>query len=658
LKTCDRTKSGPSSEMLKVHKSCIMECGSRAEEDLKREIARITISDGKEGYDVPPGIVYTRVVNTESIGSDEILVKTVETLQTPQTISSKPVTIADIFTPRYEGTDKTLCEAVGEMMNKTLSATSYVVNGKPNPRFVEAECINIHAKIRLGQALSRKADDIVNLMNNAEYTRYCTSQRSSKEQCESVKPWMKTSADQKPEDIQPLCKFEAGRFFSNTCTADTDKVEEIKKTIRDKVNSCIAESGCITDTHGEKRTQKKFMRLDTAENFKHADLSSRTPTQICCRRSFKAVAVGGLTMERLYKITGNMSFSDQLELINRSSMTDDEKRVFLASVQDSHNMGEKLVKYLNIDSNASKFMDSFASIVREALHTEMKKFATVEGSDTQNPETVEESESVKAKISEITGEDESKSSILMSILKGVTKGVTKAIVAIAKILYKTIKYFLRKGFDLLVWLFHHPTTAMWLAHAALYFKKKCCEMIDIGIFGKTKEFAEDNILATGAIIKKYFLQKAFEFVDSAGFTSYISYMSTIIETGILAVINCIPAVGPFIALNIKMSGGLSVVLTVLATTFREAMTYAFHAMLLREAGNDLLAIITGTCIAPPRPTTQVTIKGVLDEAKIATDYVSESASKILDVTAGVAGDATDKMRIFASSILQSMKWLT
>lgn len=681
-----RSRPVQSSDIIS-NKRLLTVCGAQAESDLRFEIARLTIPvDNDETYDVPAGIVYTRVSNEKQIQPNEMIVKTVQTSRAPNTIISKPVTIADIFTPHYTGSEKSLCEAIGEMTNSVLSATSYVVNDAPNPRFIEAECIDIHAKINMGKIIDREADEITriqlqsdgksfsrtgevyNLMVDKHYEDYCASQRGSQKSCEAVKSWMKISPDQKPEDIQPLCSFTAGRIFQNTCVPDADKMAAIKTRIRNNINKCIAEYGCITDTHGKSSTQKKFMRLDTADNFKHSD---KAPTQICCRRSFRAVVIGKLTMDRLYKITGNMSFSEQLELINKSRMTDDEKRMFLSSVQDSHEIGEKLIKHLNIGGreNVAEFMNSFASIVREAIHGEMKKFTMVEGSGKDHPETDEESETVREKLTEITGEEASKPSILMSMLKGVASTVKKAIIAVAKILYKTIRYFLKKGFDLLTWLFHHPTTAMWLAYAALYFKKKCCEMIslriygspemiDIGIFGKTKEFATENLLATGAIIKKYFLQKAFEFVDSAGFSSYVSYMTNIAETGILGVIGLIQPIGPIIALNIKMSGGLSVVLTILASTFREAMTYAFHAMLLKEAGDDLLTIITGTCIAPPKPTTQITIKGVLDEAKIATDYVSDTvsdgASKILDV----AGSATDQLHTFATSILQSMKFLT
>jgi hypothetical protein len=659
-----KTKCTPLREdraTLKKYKSCLMECAT-ASNNPEKVVAKLSMSDKPE----LAGIIYTEVFSKELTPTDMnaknlLLVKSVQTPVKIADLPSVDVTLDDLFSPHSRINGKTLCAAIGDATNQTLSAVSYVVNGAPNPRYVEADCIDIHAKIYLGDAITRSASGIMYLLDDSEYESYCKSSsnksswigRLDEKSCEIVKPWMKAGENDTPVSI---CSLKRGTL-SNTCEVNTAQRDKIKAYLREKVNSCIGEMGCMTDTNGESRTQGKFMRRHTTKNF-----PSGTPTQICCKRSFKAVVKGGLRMSRLYKYVGNLSYEEQLALIKNSSMTEEEKRLFVQGVQDSHNIGEKLVEQLNIDRPTQIMMESFSIIVRNALKEQFNQFVQLN----KVGELKTDAEAEK-KLTEITG-DKEKSGFLINMLKSAATSIASAIFEVTRFIMKTIKYFAKKSFDLLTWIFHHPTTVMWLAYSALYLKKKCCEMIslqvygspemiEVGLFGKSADLLKSSSsyaadLAT--IVKKNFLAKTYEFVGSSMFSSYISGISSLIEHGILYVLALIPVVGIPIATSIKMSGGLTIVMSGLGQIMSEAMYYGMTAIILKEAGGDIYAIVTGTCIKKPETLAKLTTSGVMAEVSAASSVIAEKGSVILGASVSTMSIAAEQANGFFSHIYSIM----
>ena len=456
---CDELRYDRST--VKPYKACLKSCNIEANNPDK-VIAKLT--KGAKG-DPLAGIIYTEVFKkaltpTEMTQKSLILVKEVETKVTPDQLDVVDVTLEDLFTPHSRLNGKTLCDRISEATNQTLSAVSYTVNNASNPRYIEADCIDIHTKIHLGKEISRNASDIMYLLEDTEYESYCKGKQSESwlgstdaEDCEVVRPWMKASETEEPVSV---CKLNKGRL-SNSCDVNTVQRDRIKAYLRKKVNNCISEMGCLTDTTGENRTQGKFMRRHTAKNF-----PKTVPTQICCKRSLQASVKGVMRMNRLYKYVGNLSYDDQMALIKNSAMSEDEKKMFVQGVQDSHNISEKLVESLNLDRPTQIMMESFSTLVRNAMKEQFEQFVQLNTIGATKTD-----EAAEKKLNEITG-DEVKTGFLMNILKSAASGIASAIFEVTKLLMKTIKYFAKKGFDLLMWIFHHPTTAMWLAYSALY----------------------------------------------------------------------------------------------------------------------------------------------------------------------------------------------
>ena len=648
-----KCKSGLGDELRgsahKEYKTCLKDCRVEANNENKIIAKLTTASNGKD----LTGIIYTIVSKTEINADNLMLVTSVNTTTLPKEIKYVDVLLSDLFAPNSRLNGKTLCSNISEATNQTLSAVSYMVNGSPNPRFVEAECIDIHSKIYLGDKISRSADRVMKLMDDSEYTSYCI--KDNKQSCEKVLPWMKGSATENPASI---CSWKSGFLgtnFNATCEVNDVQRDKIKVYLRGKINKCIGEMGCLTDTAGE---QGKFKRLHTVNNFKKS-----VPTQICCKRSLSAVIKGVMRMERLYKYVGNLSYDEQMDLISKSAMSDDEKKIFIAGVQDSHNISENLVKNLNIDRPTQILMESFSIIVRNALKSEFRQFAEL------NKELGEfkTDKAAESKLDEITG-DKDKSGYLMSLLKSAASGVVGALVNVAKYLWKTIVYFAKKSFDLLTWIFHHPTTAMWLAYSALYLKKKCCEMIslrmytspeiiEVGLFGKGADIFKDSkdyAMEIGTFFKKTFLTKAYDFIGSTTFGGYISTLGELIETGILYVIRLIPVVGIPIALTIEMSGGLTVVMAGLVHIMNEAMYYGMTALVLKETGGDIYAIITGSCIKPPEAIKSMTLKGILAEGASILAAGKDASGTILSTSVSAVSIAAEKTNGFFNHIYSLM----
>jgi hypothetical protein len=649
---------------IKDYKSCLKKCNVEANNPDK-VVAKLT--KGATG-DPLAGIIYTEVYKkelspTEMNTKGLMLVKSVETSVTPDKLDVVDVTLQDLFSPHARLNGKTLCARISEATNQTLSAVSYTVNNAPNPRYVEADCIDIHAKIQLGSTISRSASDIMYLLEDDEYETYCKSQQTDSwigridaKTCEVVKPWMKSSETEEPVSV---CKLNKGTL-SNSCDVNTVQRDKIKAYLRKKINNCISEMGCLTDTTGENRTQNKFMRRHTAKNF-----PKTVPTQICCKRSLAAAVKAVVRMNRIYKYVGNLSYDEQMNLINSSSMTEEEKKLFVQGVQDSHNIGEKLVESLNIDRPTQVMMESFSIIVRNAMKEQFEQFVQLNAvSNTKSDAAAEK------KLNEITG-DQEKTGFIMGMLKSAASSVASAIFEVTKFIMKTIKYFAKKGFDLLTWIFHHPTTAMWLAYSALYLKKKCCELIslrvygspeviEVGLFGKSADILKtstDYASDMATLIKKNFLAKTYEFIGSSSFSTYISGLSTLIEHGILYVLALIPGVGIPMATTIKMSGGLTIVMSGLGQVMSEAMYYGMTAIVLKEAGGDMYAIITGTCIKPPEAYKQLTTSGVMAEVSNVGQAVTGAGQQVLDTTVSAASFAAEQANGFFAHLYTMMPGL-
>jgi hypothetical protein len=230
-------------------------------------------------------------------------------------------------------------------------------------------------------------------------------------------------------------------------------------------------------------------------------------------------------MDRIYNYVGNMSYDDQIRHINNSSMTAEEKNLFIQGVQDSHQIGNSLVQSLSIDHPTQIMMESFSILVRNALKEQFNQFVNL-----NSIVSIKTDKEAEKKLTEITGSEE-KTGRIMSILKSAATGIVNAIYEVTKLLAKSIAYFAKKGFQLLTWIFHHPTTAMWLAYSALFLKKKCCEMvslriygspeiIEVGLFGKgaeTLKAGSEYASETATLIKRTFLSKTYEFLGSNSF---------------------------------------------------------------------------------------------------------------------------------------------
>jgi hypothetical protein len=660
---CDELRYDRST--VKQYKACLKNCNIEANNPDK-VIAKLT-----KGATSDPlaGIIYTDVFKkaltpTEMTQKSLMLVKEVETKVTPEQLDVVDVTLEDLFTPHARLNGKTLCDRISEATNQTLSAVSYTVNNASNPRYIEADCIDIHTKIQLGKEISRKASDIMYLLEDTEYESYCKASqggsswlgRMDAKDCEVVRPWMKASETEEPVSI---CKLNKGTL-SNSCDVNTVQRDRIKAYLRKKVNNCISEMGCLTDTTGESRTQGKFMRRHTTKNF-----PKTVPTQICCKRSLQASVKGVMRMNRLYKYVGNLSYDEQMGLINNSAMTDEEKKLFVQGVQDSHNISEKLVENLNLDRPTQIMMESFSTLVRNAMKEQFEQFVQLNTVSTAKTDAAAEK-----KLNEITG-DQEKTGFLMNMLKSAASGIASAIFEVTKFIMKTIKYFAKKGFDLLTWIFHHPTTAMWLAYSALYLKKKCCEMIslrvygdpdviEVGLFGKSADIlktSSDYAAEMATLIKKSFLAKTYEFIGSSSFSSYISGISTLIEHGILYVLALIPGVGVPIATTIKMSGGLTIVMSGLGQVMSEAMYYGMTAIVLKEAGGDMYAIITGTCIKQPEAFKKFTAAGVLAEVSTVGQAVTGTGQQVLNTTVSAASFAAEQANGFFAHLYTMMPGL-
>lgn len=659
---CDELRYDRST--VKQYKACLKNCNIEANNPDK-VIAKLT--KGATG-DPLAGIIYTDVFKkaltpTEMTEKSLMLVKEVETKVTPDQLDVVDVTLQDLFTPHARLNGKTLCDRISEATNQTLSAVSYTVNNASNPRYIEADCIDIHTKIQLGSEISRKASDIMYLLEDKEYEAYCKGKQSDSwlgrldaKDCEVVRPWMKASETEEPVSV---CKINKGKL-SSSCDVNIVQRDRIKNYLRKKVNNCISEMGCLTDTTGENRTQGKFMRRHTAKNF-----PKTVPTQICCKRSLQASVKGVMRMNRLYKYVGNLSYDEQMGLINNSAMTDEEKKLFVQGVQDSHNISEKLVENLNLDRPTQIMMESFSTIVRNAMKEQFEQFVQLNTVSTTKTDAAAEK-----KLNEITG-DQEKTGFLMNMLKSAATGIASAIFEVTKFIMKTIKYFAKKGFDLLTWIFHHPTTAMWLAYSALYLKKKCCEMIslrvygdpdviEVGLFGKSADIlksSSDYAAEMATLIKKSFLAKTYEFIGSSSFSSYIGGISTLIEHGILYVLALIPVVGVPIATTIKVSGGLTIVMSGLGQVMSEAMYYGMTAIVLKEAGGDMYAIITGTCIKQPEAFKKFTAAGVLAEVSTVGQAVTGTGQQVLNTTVSAASFAAEQANGFFAHLYTMMPGL-
>jgi hypothetical protein len=343
-------------------------------------------------------------------------------------------------------------------------------------------------------------------------------------------------------------------------------------------------------------------------------------------------------MNRLYQYIGNLSTEEQIELIDKTALSSDEKNQFKMNVMETTKECEKMIAHLEIDHPTQILLETFASMVRNQIQEEFSSYIDMSKVDKAKSERVADE-----KLTELLGEEEARG--FMNVMKKTAKSVFNTIIEVAKMLFNAIKYFLRKGFDLLKWVFNHPSTAMWLTYSALFLKKKVCQMVslqvygdpavvEVGLFGKGRDMMEQGSEAAAEfaqIVKRTFLANTYQFIGSSG---YLTTITGVIENGILFAIGCIPGVGTAVALAIKTSGGLTIVMKGAGSVLSEAMYYGFTAMMVKEAGNDLYAIITGTCITPPKEMKSLTMAGVSGEVSYAFDKAKDTVGSLAEQTSG------------------------
>jgi hypothetical protein len=321
-------------------------------------------------------------------------------------------------------------------------------------------------------------------------------------------------------------------------------------------------------------------------------------------------------MQRLYAACAAEDVDTQIHHINNSSMSQEEKEIFMRGIFEADKSCEKIIKDLQMDSPTQYLLLSFCTVVRMSVKKEFENFTKLR--DLKADDTDKDA---KEKLNKVTG-DATKTENIWAFMKKAASGFAKAIFTVAGYMFDIIKYFAKKGFDLIRWILNHPTTVMWMAYAALYLKKKLCawvslkmytdpEIIEVGLLGKAEDVFV-NQFDIPNYIKKTFLSNCYSFISSPVFGEYVQLLKTVIENGLYIVLSYIPVVGITISKAIQTSGGLTFVMDAIALGMTEAMYYGITAVVLREAGNDIYALITGTCLKRPE-IKKITLGGIQTE---------------------------------------------
>ena len=534
---------------------------------------------------------------------------------------SIPVKVKDIFeahTSKLNG--KTICGIISENTGIALESLSYMAGSKNNILDTFDQCENIHAKIHLTEKIiGAKEEQIMNLLEVEEYDAYCRGGTESKDTCEGVKSWM--TPNKGKVAAKSICNFTPGTF-KNSCEVNTSWRDEIIEGLRKKIDKCVADMGAVTGRTGKRRHIR--------ENFGNEKIAH---SQICVKRSFKATVKASMRMKRLYKILGNMNMEEQLDMVNKTSMSASEKETFTKNLAMSDKEGESIIKGLNIDGPTEKLLQAYSTIMRETIQQEFYKLTNAKDLTPKSGKSAEE------QLAGLTSSKE-EAGYLMSAIKGTARAIISALAGAGKILFKAIAYFSKKGFNLLKWIFNHPSTCMWLTYTGVFLKKKVCEFISIKMYGDPeiveigimqygtdfKKYTADQTAKLAKFIKRSFLSFSYNYIDSAGFGAIVGTVTTMIEAGILYVISIIPGFGIVLATAIKTSGGLSVVLSTMAQVTREAMYYGFTAMMVKEAGTDFYDIITTTCIQPPAKVHQLTLGAIKKETGAMFDSINKKVA--------------------------------
>ncbi len=596
---------------------CVDRCKSEAHDPGKVVAKMVMAPKG----DPLAGIVFTEAsrqplspVEMEKKGL--ILVTNVEAGNVGE-LNVVDVTVEDLLSPRSRLDGKTVCEAVGALTDQALTAMSFAVNGRSNPRFVLSECTDIHARVKLGQIAAEHAEDIINLLDDEEYESFCDSRvhEGEREKCEVLAPWMKAEGQETPVSV---CSLMKGRLFSTICGVNEAQRDRIKAGIRKRVNACLADMGCVYN-------DKKFLRRHTKTNFPQGSL----PSNICCKRSLKAAAKAALRMDRVYQMTRNMSLVEQLDLVKNSSMTQEQKFQLLQSVQDSHAEGEKLLADLEVDHPTQTFLETFAIMVRSGLGEALEQFMQL---GTMEPTTNAEAEK---KLLEITGSNDRASRIL-SFLKNAATGVASMIIEASRLLLKAVKYFANMGFDIVKYILHHPTTVMWMAYTAKIFKNELCkqislrifadpQIIEVGLFEKSGDMYKQGVDVASRsydIIKKSFLTYALRVIDGGSFGDYVQRFMNLLQGTLKMIIMTIPGYGPLIVASMQATGAFlsPIINDTMKSAMLEATKYGVTAIMIKEAHADIVEVLLGTCIKRPEIRT-LTLAGAKKEVVDAGNLV-------------------------------------
>jgi hypothetical protein len=555
-------------------------------------------------------IIYTKMTSSFINKDSLILVTTLNKSSSEITKNSVSIKLKNIFDANNTKNTKNICSIISENTKLNLTNLSFKVNGRNDPGIIYDQCHDTHSKIYLTKKIfNASPEEIMYLLDEEEYKSYCTSRDSNT--CETIKPWMKGDIT---EDPIPICQLIKGTL-SNSCQVDEKNKNKIMAGIRKRINKCIANMGCVTDTYGNNPSQKKFMRRHTKDNFPN----DKHVSQICCKRSLKASVKGALRMERLYKILDMMPIGEQMNLVNKSNLSSTEKQALVISIKEQDKVGENKIKSLVLDSTTENLLNTFSIILKESLQKEMYELMNLKNT----PSNINEKKA-KEKLKDLGGEN---SSIILDMINKTAKSIINLLKSAGTILWEVVKYFTSKGFDIIKWMFNHPSTAMWMTYTCLYLKKKTCEFVSLKIYGspeiveigllqKTKditEYSKQRSIEIASFVKKSFLSYTYQFIDSSMFTSTLTNVATIIEYGLYSVLSMIPGYGILLVTTLKTSGGLSMILSSIMPILKEAMYYGFTAIMINESGKDIYILLTSVCIKKPDLQHKLSLQGIKNE---------------------------------------------
>lgn len=467
-----------------------------------------------------------------------------------------PVRLRDIITLQGGQGDidgKSYCDAIKDATNQSLRALDYTVNGKSNPKFVEAECIDAHAVVDLMADLNANPAAL-NLLRDEDFEEYCERYGTKNEG--------KLMIDGQERQVCNPVEVPGRIFGSSTQWNEVNENErdKIKHEIKKKVNRCFAKKGCSGG-----------YAIDTSGNFKEGPNSF-----ICCREV--------------------SSIEKQVEKISKSDLDENEKHELITNLKNSEVEVDKELqeKFGKLDSSTKKFLIPLIEMIQHSLRNRLEE--TVDSnpnSNNPNPNAT----------------------------------IYEKIKNFASILNKYFWKFIEKGFNVISYILEYPKTIVWIVHVAKTIKDTVCEMVSIrlygqgvletGVFGKTQDFITQHY----STFKKAFISAVYEYVMTADFQNHVSRLASSVSTGLTAALNFIPGVGPLIA---GASGfALNFICQLSFQNMSKFVLLGIQTIMYQESVDEVVQIVTGTCIKHPINLAQVTLGGQVKEIRKFVDGIFE-----------------------------------